>query len=389
MTARERVNALFCGRKADRVALHESLWGDTLAAWMAEGYPMTTVARRKGEKRWRDDGQTVEADRDGEYPEPEAAWKVFGYDIIGAGGWFDWMPRRGVNDLLEETDAWEVRRNGAGGALKYWKHKSGTPEHIDFLMSSRAVWEADYRPLVLSLDPERLDVAATRTALEEGRAAGAWTSYGSLGVWEVLRASLGDMALFENLLLDPEWIRDFVAVYTDFYRMHYAYLFEHAGLPDGMWIYDDLGYRNGLFAAPRILDDLIFPYYRALVTYFHSLGMPVILHSCGSQREALPLIVGAGFDALNPMERKALGNDPFRYAEEYGEKLAFVGGLDARIFESNDLPLVRREVAAYIEGMKERGARLVFGTDHSISPNTRYATYQCALEEYRQHMWYP
>jgi uroporphyrinogen-III decarboxylase len=114
----------------------------------------------------------------------------------------------------------------------------------------------------------------------------------------------------------------------------------------------------------------------------------VVLHSCGSTAEALPLIVAAGFDALNPMERRALGNDPFRFAEQYGERLAFVGGLDALVFESNDSHLIRREVAAYIDGMKQRGARLVFASDHSISPKTRYASYRDALDVYREHCSY-
>ena len=388
MTSRERIDSLLRRRPVDRVGLNDGPWQDTLGIWMSEGYPSTPLARAGGERRWGEDGRQVEVATEGLYAAPVPAWKVFGYDMMQAGGWFDWTPRRGVSDLVEETAEWEIRRNGAGGALKYWKHKSGTPEHIDFLMGSRAVWDRDYRPLLIEYDPLRLDVPSTRRSLEEGRAAGAWTHYGHIGVWEILRGSLGDITLYESLLLDPDWIRDFVDVYTRFFKVHYASLFEKAGLPDGIWIYDDLGYKNGLFASPSLLGDLIFPFYRSLVEYFHGLGLPVVLHSCGSQNEALPLVVEAGFDALNPMERKARGNDPFVFAEKYGGKLAFVGGLDARVFESNDLPLIRREVAGYIEGMKSRGARLVFGTDHSISPRVRLATYRYALEVYREHMSY-
>jgi uroporphyrinogen decarboxylase len=136
-----------------------------------------------------------------------------------------------------------------------------------------------------------------------------WAHFGHLGVWEILRSSLGDLCLFESLLVDPGWIRDFVDIYTAFFERHYALLFEDAGTPDGVWIYDDLGYRNGPFASPRVLGELVFPYYRALVAFFHARGLPVVLHSCGSQRDLLPLVVDAGFDALNPMERKALGNN--------------------------------------------------------------------------------
>ena len=100
------------------------------------------------------------------------------------------------------------------------------------------------------------------------------------------------------------------------------------------------------------------------------------------------MIIEAGFDALNPMERKALDNEPFVFAEKYGDQLAFMGGLDARVFETNDKEIIRREVIDYIEGMKARGARLVFATDHSISTNTRYDSYLYALEVYREHMMY-
>jgi uroporphyrinogen decarboxylase len=207
-------------------------------------------------------------------------------------------------------------------------------------------------------------------------------------IWEIMRQSMGDVTLYESLLLDPGWIHDFNRVYTDFFKAHFAYMFEHVGTPDGIWIYEDLGYKNGLFASPKVLGELIFPYYQELVGFFHSYDLPVVLHTCGSTAQALPLIVEAGFDALNPMERKAKDNDPFAFAEEYGERLAFVGGLDARVLETNDKHIIRREMIDYIEGMKARGARLVFASDHSISTNTTYASYRYALDVYREHMTY-
>jgi uroporphyrinogen decarboxylase len=388
VTSSERINRLFTKGTADRVGLTDSQWGDTLGIWMRQGYPTEPHFRRRGEKRWDEEGLRVEVPEDGEYPEPVPPWKHFGYDMAEAGGWFDWMPLRGVSELVAETDQWEIRRNGAGGALKFWKHKSGTPEHVDFRMTRRAVWETDYRSHLLAADPLRLDAEGNRKSLEEARTAGVWAHFGSLGVWEILRSSLGDLCLLESLLADPGWIRDFVAVTTSFFVTHYALLFDRTGLPDGVWIYDDLGYRNGLFASPAVLGDLVFPYYRDLVAFFHSRGLPVVLHSCGSQLEAMPLIVESGFDALNPMERKARGNDPFAFAEQWGDRIAFVGGLDARVLETNDRETIVRETGAYIDGMKSRRARLVFATDHSISPRVRYDSYRWCLETWRQHCRY-
>ncbi len=347
----------------ERVGLWENPWPDTLRKWVRQGYP---------------------ADEEGKPADPV---DVFDLDIAGVGGWFEPNPLRGFSELIEETDEWRVTRNGAGAALKYWKNKSGTPEHIDFLMTSRQVWERDYRPHLLAPDRQRMDVNAARNALQKRRAEGRWTHYSHMFIWEVARQSMGDICLYESMLLDPGWMHDYNRVYTDFYKAHFRLLFDEAGVPDGVRLCEDLGYRNGLFCSPKVLADVIFPYYAEMVEFFHSYGLPVLLHSCGMIEEALPLIVEAGFDCLDPMEVKA-GNRPLDYAERYGDRLAFMGGLDARVIESGDRPLIRREVTALIDGMRSRGARYIFHSDHSLSTNVDYDDYRYALDVYREHMAY-
>ena len=53
-----------------------------------------------------------------------------------------------------------------------------------------------------------------------------------------------------------------------------------------------------------------------------------------------------------------------------------------------DASAVLATVTNYIEGMKSRGARFVFASDHSISPNTRYESFCYGLQVYREHMMY-
>ena len=68
------------------------------------------------------------------------------------------------------------------------------------------------------------------------------------------------------------------------------------------------------------------------------------------------MIVAAGFDALSPMEVKA-GCSAVWFAEKYWDRLAFVGGFDARLLESDDRAMIKREVAGFMKGMKSAGAR--------------------------------
>ena len=152
-------------------------------------------------------------------------------------------------------------------------------------------------------------------------------------------------------------------------------------------MYEDLGYRDRTFCSPQVYREIIFPFYTELVAFFHAYDLPVVLHSCGFTEPVLDLICAAGFDGLNPMEVKA-GNDPLRIAEKCGDRLCFVGGLNARVLESHDRGLIRREVTRLVEGMKARGARYVFGSDHSLSTNIDYDDFRFALDVYREHMRY-
>jgi len=364
-TGREAFDNIMRKKHADHIPCNDAPWGDTLTRWVSEGMPTN------------DDGSPVDV------------VEHFGFDMAGCGGWFDWQPMRGFSETVEENDNWRIVRNGAGGLLKWWKTHSGTPEHMDFDMASRKVWEEKYRPLLAcEFDRERIgDLSAMTRNLENWRARGRWCIYGNQFIWENMRGSLGDFNMYTALVEDPAWIHDYCRVYTDLYKAAYKIMIEEAGKPDGIWLYEDLGYRDRLFCSPRTLERVIFPYYAEMVEFFHGYDLPVVLHSCGYQAAALPLIVDAGFDALNPMEVKA-GNRIFEFVEQWGDRLAFVGGLDARILESGDREVTRKGVTDFIQGMKARGARFVYASDHSLSTNIAYQDFLYSLEVYREQMMY-
>ena len=77
---RNVVDNLLRRRRAERVALMDSPWAETIAAWVAQGYPTKMVPKKKGEKRWcREDGRWDDVTIDGEYEEPVSVWQHFGY----------------------------------------------------------------------------------------------------------------------------------------------------------------------------------------------------------------------------------------------------------------------------------------------------------------------
>ncbi len=378
MNSNQRIAAMLAGDSVDRIGLHEGFWDETLTAWTRQGYPTEAVLV---------DGVVTE--------KPVDPFHFFEFDLHRCAGFFDTEPIFGYEEIIEETEEWEIVRNGAGAALKWWKHKSGTPEHIDFQMASREIWLEHYRPYLLTVDKRRFNgkwwgdrnLEEDRAEFALARQRGQWAWYGHVFVWEVMRACMGDLAMYQNLLLDPGWVHDFNRTYTDFFKAHFRVLFEEIGLPDGVWLYDDIAYKNGLFASPRAMRDLFLPYYVEIVSFFREFGLPVLFHSDGRIHDALPILLEAGFVGINPLERKA-GCDPAELGGVYGDRFIYIGGFDVRILETNDRELIASEIKTLLDAMKRLGVGYVFGSDHTITPNVRYDTYRFALDVYRANRNY-
>lgn len=89
-TARQVVDSLLRKKPAERIGLHDGIWGDTLRKWAdEEDYPR---------------------DANGN---PVSQVEHFDFDLQGVGGWFDKLPLRNHQEVLDETDEWIIRRNGA------------------------------------------------------------------------------------------------------------------------------------------------------------------------------------------------------------------------------------------------------------------------------------
>ncbi|MGD0093667.1 MAG: uroporphyrinogen decarboxylase family protein [Planctomycetota bacterium] len=356
MTSRERITLLLKKQLPDHMGLYEHFWPETLRDyWTQQGYPKDA--------------------------EPQ---KHFDYDLWGCGGWFNSAPFIRPEELLEETDEWKVTRNGHGARLKHWKKKSGTPEHIGFDVTTPEIWKK-YREPLLATDRARLgNLEEAKQKLAEARAAGKFAVFGNLFIFELLRGTLGDETFLPAMLLEPAWIHDFCQVYLDSFKRHYEILFREAGTPDGFFLYEDFGYRNGLFCSPQTMKELVFPYEKALVSFFKDYGLPVILHSCGDVRKAVPQVIDAGFDCLQPMEAKA-GCDVLAFARTYGSKLAYMGNINVVPLGTNDPVQVKNEIVPKLTELRRMRIPYIFHSDHSIPPEISLATYKGALQLLKEH----
>ena len=116
----------------------------------------------------------------------------------------------------------------------------------------------------------------------------------------------------------------------------------------------------------------------AICDAFKSRGIPMILHSCGYTAELMPLIIETGFDCIQPLEVKA-GNDLVSLKAEYGDQLAFMGGIDVRAMASPDPDDIVREISSKIPIAKQGGG-YIYHSDHSVPDNVSFEQYCRVLE---------
>ncbi|MBC7317116.1 MAG: hypothetical protein H5T70_11900, partial [Chloroflexi bacterium] len=95
-------------------------------------------------------------------------------------------------------------------------------------------------------------------------------------------------------------------------------------------------------------------------------------HSCGNVTPFVAEWADLGVDLLNPLEVKA-GMDPLALKAQYGDRMAFWGGLDARLYEEPEA--MWAEMERIIPVMKEGGGYIA-GTDHSVPDTVSLAVFR-------------
>ena len=222
LTGRERVTLALGHQEADRVPRAESFWPETIPLWHQQGLgPNDDVA------------------------------DLFGYDIMGA-GWVSHEARPGFLQTIEETDDWWSRLDGNGAILRYWKHKSGTPEHVDFTVKTRDQWEEHKRQMLAQPPGSRVDTFSALRRMYEAQAKGRWFCWTGVECYETAKDVFGHVGLSYIMADDPEWAKDIFDTEAELACRVLDYL-EASGVRfDGGWVYGDIAFAEYFRAATPI-----------------------------------------------------------------------------------------------------------------------------------------
>lgn len=350
MTGKERISKILAGEPVDRIGLFEHFWGDTLQRWTAEGH----------------------------IKEGESLEEHFGFDMQGS-PWFDMKIKVGFEPItIEEDEETILQRDGNGALLRRHKQHASTPEHVGFDITCREDWETKAKPF-LKATRDRIPFEAYRQRKKEAAEKGRFFCCSGANVFELMHPICGHEHMLLGMCLDIDWVKDMVKVYSKMLVELMTTLFDEEGEPDGVWFYEDMGFKHRPFMSPEMYEDIIMPGHIRTIDFCHSRNLPVIMHSCGFIEPLLPGMVKAGIDCLQVIEIKA-GMDLLRIHEQFGDKICFCGGMDARNLVANDIEKIRAELNEKIPVVKQ-GRGYILHSDHSIPDTCNYETYRFFVDE--------
>ncbi|MCB8932894.1 MAG: hypothetical protein M9921_05265 [Fimbriimonadaceae bacterium] len=350
LSSRERVARMFKRQDHDCIPRADSFWTET-------------------SERWRNEGQ-------------EGDLNAFLGTDFKALSWSDPRPFPGQKRLVSEDGRTQTFVDEWGNTVRYWKHRSGTPEHVAFGCTSRREWEETYKPALLAAWPFVNPYASYRD-FESGRRNGLWTYLCGLETFEMTRRQLGDEVFLIGMIEDPEWIVDVSRTMTGLVLRDFDLLMDRGVKPDGVWIYGDMAYRRGTMCSPAMYRELVWPDHKRMADWAHARGLPFIFHTDGDVKGVLEHYIEAGFDCLQPLEAKA-GMDVRSLSPVYGERLALFGNIDVMVMATNDLELVEHEVRTKLQaGMATRG--YAYHSDHSVPPTVSWETYEFVIDLVDRH----
>lgn len=207
------------------------------------------------------------------------------------------------------------------------------------------------------IDPEACRAAVE--AVPEGKVALGviWSAH-----FQDACAAFGMEDALVRMMIEPEMFQAVTDRILDFYLAANERFYQAtAGRLHAVLIGNDLGSQNGLMVDPDSIRTFVLPGTRKLVAQAKRYGLRVIHHSCGSIHAIIPDLIDCGVDAIHPIQALAAHMEPERLKVDFGDQVAFCGGVDAQYLLVKGQP---DDVTAKVEDL-----RRIFPTGLIISPS--------------------
>jgi uroporphyrinogen decarboxylase len=226
---------------------------------------------------------------------------------------------------------------------------------------------ADF-PFPDPLVPGRLDDAEREIAQYKGQSF-IWGDIEGT-IWALARHLVG----MSKLMVDMAERKPYVEVLFDRCMAYWLPLgreFVRLGV-DGIWAGDDFGTQRGLMMSPRMWRHYFKERYRQIYSGLKEANPDIVIaHHCdGAVAPILNDWIEAGLEVFNPVQPNVPGHEPEALKRQFGDRLAFWGGVDQQdLLPNGTTAQIKAEVSHLIETLGAGGGYLA-APAHIIQPDT-------------------
>jgi uroporphyrinogen decarboxylase len=353
LSSQERVRTAIDRKVPDRVPIHDGPW-------------MATV------RRWRKEG----------LPEGVSPADYFGYEISSISA--DLTPRFPTR-VLSEDEEYIVETTPMGGIRRNHKDYSTTPEVVETPIKKKDDWPAIRERL--GYDFKRVDWASSWKKYQRAREKGRYVVFANASGYDLLQSYVKSEQLLVFMAEDPAFVKEMADTTSDLILETVLNMLAEGFTFDGVWVFNDMGYRNSTLFSPQMYRDIIAPSDKKRNDHFHEEGMQTILHSCGCVKGLVADLIEAGFDCLQPLEVKA-GMDLRELKPRFGGDIALFGGINTMLMEDPDDSKIEEEIRDKMT-LAKRGGGYLFHSDHSIPNDVSFARYRFVMDCVKRYGAYP
>lgn len=143
------------------------------------------------------------------------------------------------------------------------------------------------------------------------------------------------------------------------------------------WMSDDIAFGTGLMVKPDVLRRYVFPWYRKMGELCRQKGLPFIYHSDGRLYDVLEDLIDVGFNALHPVEPKAM--DSRELKEMVAGKLCLLGNVEVDRLARGTPEEIRQIARGNIRDLAYDGGYCL-GSSNSVTSYTRVENYRAMVE---------
>ncbi len=275
-----------------------------------------------------------------------------------------------AEEVLEESDEAIVGIDRYGRHVKLFKRSATIPLPLDYPVRTMDDWPAFRHHYEFSEERFRPGwEEAARKAAAEGKV----VSVAIPGGFDEPRQLLGEEGVCVAFYEQPELIHDILRTIGETARRVLDRVSATVQV-DQLNVHEDMAGKSGPLAGPKQIREFIAPYYLSVWEMLRDRGaLTFDQDSDGNMTAVVQDFVDAGVNVMHPLE-PAAGMDIVALREQFGQRLAFVGGLDKHCLRRGGRAIVE-ELERKIPPMMRTGG-CVLGLDHRIPDGTTLEAYR-------------